>query len=99
MDSISDMRLEGDFGCSDVGVEFGTDFGVSFGTDKPGVPAAAAAIAPVSVGPGPVAPLQPEMNLGMDPELECDPLEQGAISVTQLNGNYRYIPGRFGQDI
>ena len=30
MDSISECRLDGDFGC-DMGVDFGTDFGVAVG--------------------------------------------------------------------
>ena len=101
MDSISECRLDGDFGC-DMGVDFGTDFGVAVGhghgKGHRAVDATAAIAAPV---PGPVIgvpqPLGEEWNLGMDPELECDPIDQGAIGAN-YHGDSFYRPGAFGRD-
>ena len=95
MDSISECRLDGDFGC-DMGIDFGTDFGVAIGHahghgTRGGGPAV----------PGPVIwtpqPLAPEWNLGMDPELECDPIDQGAIGIG-YHGDYYHRTGAFGDE-
>jgi hypothetical protein len=101
MDSISECRLDGDFGC-DMGVDVGTDFGVAVGHahghGHRAVGATTAIAAPV---PGPIIgtpqPLEHEMSLGMDPELECDPIDQGAIG-TWYHGDYYHRTGAFGGD-